>query len=76
MTNMQEITPVLKNASYPLESAATTRQLEEGHLKRLSEAGYKTVVDPRPSEEDRGLDDPEVTFSDAARSFRGRPDKL
>ncbi len=39
---------------------ATAGQPEEEHFERLAEAGYKTVIDLRTVEEDRGLDEPEV----------------
>ncbi len=58
MKNVQEIAPDLENAGHPLEGIATAGQPEEEHLKRLAEAGYKTVVDLRTPEEDRGLDEP------------------
>jgi protein tyrosine phosphatase (PTP) superfamily phosphohydrolase (DUF442 family) len=55
--DVSEITPGLDNAGQPLEYVATAGQPEEEHLKRLAEAGYKTVVDlrtpvetPRPDE--------------------------
>jgi uncharacterized protein (TIGR01244 family) len=59
MTDIQEIAPGLDNPGQPLEDIATAGQPEEEHLKRLAEAGYKTVVDLRIPEEDRGLDEPE-----------------
>jgi protein tyrosine phosphatase (PTP) superfamily phosphohydrolase (DUF442 family) len=52
-----EIAPGLDYAGQPLEYVATVGQPEEENLKRLAEAGYKTVVDlltpeehPRPDE--------------------------
>jgi uncharacterized protein (TIGR01244 family) len=60
MTDIQEIAPGLDNPGQPLEDIATAGQPEEEHLKRLAEAGYKTVVDLRIPEEDRGLDEPEA----------------
>jgi uncharacterized protein (TIGR01244 family) len=60
MTDIQEIAPGLDNPGQPLEDIATAGQPEEEHLKRLAEAGYKTIVDLRTPEEDRGLDEPEV----------------
>ena len=50
----------MDNPGYPLEGIATAGQPEEEHLKRLAEAGYRTVVDLRTPEEDRGLDEPEA----------------
>ena len=47
MRNVSEITPSLDKAGQPLEYVATAGQPEEEHLKRLAEAGYKTVVDLR-----------------------------
>ena len=60
MKNIQEIAPGLEDPGQPLEYVATAGQPEEEHLRRLAEAGYKTVVDLRTSEEDRGFDEPEV----------------
>lgn len=51
MRDVSEITPGLDNAGQPLEYVATAGQPEEEHLKRLAEAGYKTVVDLRTPEE-------------------------
>jgi protein tyrosine phosphatase (PTP) superfamily phosphohydrolase (DUF442 family) len=55
--DVSEITPDLDNVGQPFEYVATAGQPEEEHLKRLAEAGYKTVVDlrtpresPRPDE--------------------------
>ena len=57
MRDVSEITPGLDNVGQPLEYLVTAGQPEEEHLKRLAEAGYKTVVDlrtpgetPRPEE--------------------------
>ena len=57
MRDVSEITPSLDNVGQPLEYVVTAGQPEEEHLKRLAEAGYKTVVDlrtpgetPRPDE--------------------------
>ena len=58
--DIQEIAPGLDNSGQPLEYVATAGQPEEEHLRRLAEAGYKTVIDLRASEEDRGFDEPEV----------------
>jgi uncharacterized protein (TIGR01244 family) len=60
MTDIQESAPGLDNLGHPLEGIATAGQPEEEHLKRLAEAGYKTIVDLRTPEEDRGLDEPEA----------------
>ncbi len=51
MRDVSEITSGLNNAGQPLEYVTTAGQPEEEHLKRLSEAGYKTVVDLRTPEE-------------------------
>jgi len=55
--DVREITPDLDNVGQPFEYVVTAGQPEEEHLKRLAEAGYKTVVDlrtpgetPRPDE--------------------------
>ncbi len=60
MKDVREIAPRLKNAGQPLPDVATAGQPEGEHLKRLAEAGYRTVIDLRESEEDRGLDEPDA----------------
>lgn len=60
MKDAREIAPDMENAGYPLENIATAGQPEQEHFERLAEAGYKTVVDMRMPEEDRGLDEPEI----------------
>lgn len=60
MKDAREIAPGMENAGYPLENIATAGQPEEEHFERLAGAGYKTVVDMRVPEEDRGLDEPEI----------------
>ena len=60
MKDIQEIAPGLDNPGQPLEDIATAGQPNEEHLKLLVEAGYKTVIDLRIPEEDRGLDEQEV----------------
>lgn len=60
MRNIEEIAPGLENAGSPLEDVATAGQPEEQHFERLAEAGYRTVVDLRAAEEDRGLVETEV----------------
>jgi protein tyrosine phosphatase (PTP) superfamily phosphohydrolase (DUF442 family) len=51
LKDIQEITSGMDNVGQPLDDVATASQPEEEHLKRLTEAGYKTVVDLRTSEE-------------------------
>jgi uncharacterized protein (TIGR01244 family) len=60
MKAMREIVPGVDNVGQPLEDLATAGQPEEEHLMRLAEAGYKTVIDLRTSEEDPGFDEPGV----------------
>ena len=62
MRNIEEITPGLKDAGQPLEDVVTAGQPEAEHFERLAETGYKTVVDMRAPEEDRGLDEPEIVW--------------
>ena len=57
MRDVNEIAPGLENAGSPLEGVATAGQPDEEHLRSLAEAGYKTVIDLRATEEDRGLDE-------------------
>lgn len=47
MKNIEEIAPGLKDAGQPLEGVTTAGQPEREHFERLTEAGYKTVVDMR-----------------------------
>ena len=60
MKDIQEIAPGLGSPGQPLEDIATAGQPEEEHFQGLAEAGYKTVIDLRTLEEDRGLNEPEV----------------
>ena len=60
MKDIREIAPGVDDAGQPLEYVATAGQPEEEHLRRLAEAGYRTVIDLRTSEEDPGYDEPEV----------------
>jgi uncharacterized protein (TIGR01244 family) len=60
MSNINEIAPGLTNAGSPLEGVATAGQPDKEHLQSLAEAGYKTVIDLRTTEEDRGFDEEEV----------------
>jgi len=55
--DIQKIVPGLENSGQPLEYVATAGQPDEENLKRVAEAGYKTVIDLRPSEEDPGFDE-------------------
>jgi protein tyrosine phosphatase (PTP) superfamily phosphohydrolase (DUF442 family) len=63
MKDVREIAPGLENAGYPLEGVATTGQPEQKHLEQLAEAGYRTVLDLRTSEEDPGFDESETVRS-------------
>ena len=60
MKDIQEIAPGLENPGQPLEYMATAGQPEEEHLRRLAEAGYRTVIDLRTCEEDPGFDESEM----------------
>jgi uncharacterized protein (TIGR01244 family) len=60
MKDINEIAPGLTNAGSPLEGVATAGQPDEDHIRSLAEAGYKTVIDLRTTEENRGLDEEEV----------------
>src|SRR5215216_5248700 len=57
MKAIQEIVPGVDNPGQPLEDVATAGQPDEEQFKRLAEAGYKTVLDLRTSEEDPGFDE-------------------
>ena len=60
MKAIQEIVPGVDNPGQPLEDVATAGQPDEEQFKRLAEAGYKTVLDLRTSEEDPGYDESSV----------------
>jgi len=60
MKDVREVAPALENAGYPLEGIATAGQPKQEHFEQLAEAGYRTVLDLRPSEEDPGFDEPET----------------
>ncbi len=60
MKDINEIAPGLTNAGSPLEGVATGGQPDEKHLKRLAEAGYKTIIDLRAAGEDRSFAEEEV----------------
>jgi uncharacterized protein (TIGR01244 family) len=60
MSDINEIASGLTNAGRPLEGVATAGQPDEEHLRSLAEAGYKTVIDLRTTEEDRGFDEAEA----------------
>jgi uncharacterized protein (TIGR01244 family) len=60
MDDIHEIAPGLENAAQPLPAVATAGQPEEEHFERLARAGYKTVIDLREPDENRGLDEPEA----------------
>jgi protein tyrosine phosphatase (PTP) superfamily phosphohydrolase (DUF442 family) len=60
MKDVREIALGLENAGYPLEGVATAGQLEQEHLERLAEAGYRTVLDARTLGEDPGFDEAET----------------
>jgi protein tyrosine phosphatase (PTP) superfamily phosphohydrolase (DUF442 family) len=55
MQDIRQLAPGLSNAGQPLEDVATAGQPEKGHLRRLAEAGYRTVVDDETFERFRGL---------------------
>lgn len=57
MRDVNDVAPGLENAGSPLKGVATAGQPGEEHLRRLAEAGYKTIFDLRTPEEDRGLDE-------------------
>jgi protein tyrosine phosphatase (PTP) superfamily phosphohydrolase (DUF442 family) len=75
MRDVREITPGLENAGYPLEGVATAGQPEQEHLKRLAEAGYRTVLDVRTLEEDPGFDEAE-TVRNAGMEYVNIPLKV
>jgi uncharacterized protein (TIGR01244 family) len=60
MRDVNEIASGLENAGSPLEGVVTAGQPDEEHLRSLAKAGYKTVIDLRATEENRGLDEKEV----------------
>lgn len=72
MKDIREIAPGLENANYPLEGIATAGQPEQEHLKQLAQAGYRTILDLRTQEEDRGFDEPK-TVRDAGMEYLSIP---
>ena len=58
--DIDKITPGMTNASSPLEGVATAGQPTEEELKKLAEAGYRTIVDLRMPQEDRGFAEPDA----------------
>lgn len=60
MRYIAEIAPGLANAGAPLEGIATAGQPDVEHLRRLADAGYRTIIDLRPPREERGYDEPET----------------
>src|SRR5215210_7868468 len=63
MKDVREIAPALENAGYPLEGVATAGQPKQEHFEQLAEAGYRTILDLRTSEEDPGFDEPETVHA-------------
>lgn len=51
MRDVRKIASGIANAGQPLYDVATAGQPEKEHLQRLTDAGYKTVVDLRTPEE-------------------------
>lgn len=58
MRDIASVAPGLANASNPADGVAVSGQPTAGHLSSLAEAGYKTVVDLRTPDEDRGISEP------------------
>jgi protein tyrosine phosphatase (PTP) superfamily phosphohydrolase (DUF442 family) len=64
--------PGLKNASQPLEGVGTAGQPEPRHLEQLADAGYRTILDLRGSDEDRGFDE-RAKATDAGLTYLNIP---
>ncbi|WP_053057701.1 fused DSP-PTPase phosphatase/NAD kinase-like protein [Rubrobacter aplysinae] len=60
MRDISEIAPGLEYSMCPIEGVATAGQPSRKHLQSLAGAGYRTVLDLRAPEENRGLDEPEA----------------
>ena len=60
MRDVTEIAPGLANAGAPIEGVITAGQPGEEHLQALADAGYRTIIDLRTSQEERGYDEPET----------------
>lgn len=58
MRDVTEIAPGLANAGAPIEGVITAGQPGEEHLQALADAGYRTIIDLRTSQEERGYDEP------------------
>lgn len=55
MQDIREVVPDLANAARPVEGIATGGQPDVDHFESLAAAGYRTVIDLRTGDEDRGL---------------------
>lgn len=60
MRDISDITPGLINAACPVEGVAVSGQPTAEHLSALAAEGYRTVIDLRTPDEDRGLSEPEA----------------
>lgn len=54
---LDAISGILPNGTAPLDGVIAAGQLTAAHIPRLKEAGIKTVVDLRASDEPRGFDE-------------------
>lgn len=72
MRDISEIAPGLENALCPIQGVATASQPSREHLHNLAEAGYRTVLDLRASEESRSLDEP-AAVSEASIEYINLP---
>lgn len=60
------------NAVQPMADVATAGQPAAEHLEQLAEAGYKTVIDLRAENEDRGFDEAR-TVRDSGMEYENIP---
>jgi protein tyrosine phosphatase (PTP) superfamily phosphohydrolase (DUF442 family) len=72
MQDVKDIVPGMMNVRSPMEGVATAGQPEKEHLEKLSEAGYKTVLDLRTPGEERGFDEAE-TVREAGMEYENIP---
>lgn len=72
LKDITQIAPGLVNAACPVEGIATAGQPSSEHIESLAAAGYRTVIDLRTEDEDRGLSE-ESAVRRAGMEYVGLP---
>ncbi|MDQ3557367.1 MAG: protein tyrosine phosphatase family protein [Gemmatimonadota bacterium] len=76
--DLEAIAEGIQNASVPLPRVMTAGQLQADHLPRIADAGFRTVLDLRGSDEARGFDEQEAVRASGMEyvhlPVKGRPD--